>query len=500
MFGSHKGIPSLAVNRLARLASFLSQFEYDIEYRKTNDHANADALSRLPSGGDVKFDKEESEQDVDIVCTIQLLNRQVTASDSQTLRKETAKDPILSQVVRFVCEGWPVRAADEAVKDFRKLSSSLTTSYGCLLYGASVVIPESLRKSILLLLHEGHFGIERMKQLARTVVYWPNIYLDISKMCQQCDTCVQHQSATTQAPVHLWMMPEKPWSRIHVDHAIEFLGQHWLVMIDAYSKYPCIYQTTSVSTQTTINLLENSFTHFGYPQTIVSDNATTFTSDLFQQYYMERGIVHLTGAPYHSATNGAAERLIRTFKEALRKSSKPPKQALQKFLLMYRRTPTHCGYSPNELLNGRQISTKIDTLIPVPLQLPLPKKSIKKIRSFKVGDPVYALYYGPRRNRNPRWVSGVIVQARGTHLFHVQIAPNRPIWKRHIDQIRWRYASPENDEPGDLPTRKLPVPDNVPVAQPHISSSDPMPEYGRHNPRRSQRNRRPPLRYGQFGQ
>ena len=110
-------------------------------------------------------------------------------------------------------------------------------------------------------------------------------------------------------------------------YAINFLGQHWLVMIDAYSKYPCIYPTTSVSTQTTVNLLEDSFTHFGYPHTIVSDNATTFTSEVFQQYCKERDIVHLTGAPYHPATNGAAERLIRTFKEALRKSSKPPKQA-----------------------------------------------------------------------------------------------------------------------------------------------------------------------------
>ena len=201
------------------------------------------------------------------------------------------------------------------VEDFRKLSSSLTTSYGCLLYRARVVIPESLRKSILLLFHEGHFGVERINQLARTVVYWPNIDSDISKIDQQCSTCGQHQSATTQAHVHPWMIPEKPWSRIHVDHAIGFLGQHWLVIIDAYSKYLCVYPTTTVSTETTINLLEDSSTHFGYPHTIVSDNATTFTSEVFQQYCKERGIVHLTSAPYHPATNGAAERLIRTFKE-----------------------------------------------------------------------------------------------------------------------------------------------------------------------------------------
>ena len=96
MIGLHKGISSVAVNRLARWGLFLSQFEYNIEYRKTKGYANANALSRLLSGGDAKFDKEESEQNVHIVCSIKLLSRQVTTKDSQTLRKETAKDPVFS--------------------------------------------------------------------------------------------------------------------------------------------------------------------------------------------------------------------------------------------------------------------------------------------------------------------------------------------------------------------------------------------------------------------
>ena len=58
MFDPHKGISSLAVNHLAWLTLFLNQFECDIKYRKTKDHTNADALNRLPSGDDVKFDKE----------------------------------------------------------------------------------------------------------------------------------------------------------------------------------------------------------------------------------------------------------------------------------------------------------------------------------------------------------------------------------------------------------------------------------------------------------
>ena len=60
----------------------------------------------------------------------------------------------------------------------------------------------------------------------------------------------------------------------------------------------------------------------------MTDNATTFTSEEFREWCKSRGIVHLTVAPYHPATNGAAERLVQTFKQALRKSSLPPKEAI----------------------------------------------------------------------------------------------------------------------------------------------------------------------------
>ena len=56
MFGSNRQTQLLAANRLARWALQLSQFDYDIEYRQTKDHANADVLSRLLYGNDGEFD------------------------------------------------------------------------------------------------------------------------------------------------------------------------------------------------------------------------------------------------------------------------------------------------------------------------------------------------------------------------------------------------------------------------------------------------------------
>ena len=72
------------------------------------------------------------------------------------------------------------------------------------------------------------------------------------------------------------------------------MGQNWLVVIDAYTKYPCIHPSLSVYSKATIDLLEEDFAHFGYPYSFVSDNATSFTSNEFQSYCKERNIVHLT--------------------------------------------------------------------------------------------------------------------------------------------------------------------------------------------------------------
>jgi len=48
ILGPKKGIPSLAAARLQRWALLLSAYNYQIEYKSTRDHGNADGLSRLP--------------------------------------------------------------------------------------------------------------------------------------------------------------------------------------------------------------------------------------------------------------------------------------------------------------------------------------------------------------------------------------------------------------------------------------------------------------------
>lgn len=56
LFRPYKATPVLATNQLACWVLLLSQYSYTIEYRKTADHENADALSCLPVGPDPNFD------------------------------------------------------------------------------------------------------------------------------------------------------------------------------------------------------------------------------------------------------------------------------------------------------------------------------------------------------------------------------------------------------------------------------------------------------------
>ena len=506
LFGPEKPTPALAANRLARWALTLSQYDYTIEYRPTKSHGNADALSRLPAGPDPSFDAGEREDDSDTVLLIHTISSQIQPDDPSTLRKLSASDPALSTAMRYTRQGWPAKLEDnDDASCFKRVAESLSISNGCLMYGARVVVPAKLQPKVLQLLHLGHFGIERMKQLARSAVYWPNIDTDIANLCRSCINCAEHQNRPPKETNHPWMIPEKPWSRVHLDHAINFMGSNWLVLVDAYSKYPCIYSTSSTSTKSTTDLLEEAFAHFGYPHSLVTDNATTFTSDEIQLWCKDRGIVNLRGAPYHPATNGAAERLVQTFKQALRKSEHPPKKALQEFLQQYRRTPLPAGYSPSELLNGRQIRTRIDLLLPSPA-LELQQRQCRKPQptakqrtgtaKYPVGTPVWTLYHGPRRDKDARWVPATVVRVLGERCVNVKVFPNGPVWRRHTEQLHPRQSS-EDDTDIDIPTNTAsgvssdnvpkPEPDNSGVAPiQHQIEQDPPPELRRSNRPRKQ--------------
>ncbi len=109
-----------------------------------------------------------------------------------------------------------------------------------------------------------------------------------------------------------WDWPEKPWTRIHVDHAGPFLGKTLLVIVDASSKWIEVFIVPSTSTAATVDKLRLVFATHGLPEVLVSDNGTAFTSGEFKEFMQRNGVKHMTPAPYPPASNGLAERAVQT--------------------------------------------------------------------------------------------------------------------------------------------------------------------------------------------
>ncbi|XP_060114074.1 uncharacterized protein K02A2.6-like [Heteronotia binoei] len=140
---------------------------------------------------------------------------------------------------------------------------------------------------------------------------------EIEGWVRRCTACQESRPEPPSAPVQRWEAHRKPWARLHIDFAGPFQGQIFFILVDAYTKWLEVIPVASTSTAVAIRALRRVLSTHGIPDTIVSDNGTAFTSREFREFLQRYLIHHIRSAPFHPATNGQAERMVRTTKEAL---------------------------------------------------------------------------------------------------------------------------------------------------------------------------------------
>ena len=80
----------------------------------------------------------------------------------------------------------------------------------------------------------------------------------------------------------------------HIDFCGPFRNHMYLIVVDAYSKWPeVIRMSSSTSTSETIKVLLSLFARHGLPDKLVSDNGPQFTSDEFKEFMLNCGILHI---------------------------------------------------------------------------------------------------------------------------------------------------------------------------------------------------------------
>ena len=222
LFDSQQATSATGVAKIQRLSLYLSNFNYQVEYRKGCENSNADALSRLPLTS-----TESTLEELSNVQPVQVSLIESTPIDSKQCKMAMLRDPILSKVLNFVLRGWPDKCPSEEVRPYHLRKEELTIENNILLWGLRVVVPQTLRLTMLNLLHDTHIGVVRMKGLAGSRVWWPGIDADIERLCFQFITCAHNSKDPAKSPQSLWDFPEvngNDFTLITLDRSMDLCG------------------------------------------------------------------------------------------------------------------------------------------------------------------------------------------------------------------------------------------------------------------------------------
>lgn len=457
IFGKKSGIPVHTANRLQRWAVTLLAYDFKIEYVSTNSFSYADALSRLLAENSSSLDEEY------VIATMST-ETQIKAILNDTINKlpvnfkmivaESNKDEVLIQVKQHIENSWKKfkNQPKTEIQQFHARKSGLAVSNDCIMYCDRIVIPKTLRTRVLKQFHKHHPGIDRMKALMRSYVFWPNMDDEIVECVRQCNACALAAKSPTKTLLQSWPVTTQPWQRVHIDYAGPIKNTYYLLIIDSFSKWPEIVETNSITTIATIDILRDVFARYGSPVELVSDNGTQFTSSQFKYFCEVQGIKHTYTSPYHPMSNGQAERFVDTLKRSFKKlqgEGDRRKENLALFLQRYRATPNRYTLnqsSPAELFLGRKLRldldllkpiTKIPSLINVKQNSYFNNKHGAKSRLFMVNDRVFAKTY---QGNHFTWEPGQVKERIGRVMYRI-LLDNGKIIRSHTNQLRTNYGN-----------------------------------------------------------
>jgi hypothetical protein len=446
IFAQSKGLPVLSATRMQHYAIYLQAFDYDIRYRKSEENSNADGLSRLPMR-----DSNSLENDDTDVLEVQLINNLPVTS------KMLALDTMMDTSVKKLFKGLEKGTIVDKKYRFNINQEEFTLQQGCLMRNSRVYIPETLRDKILIELHSAHFGISRMKSLARTYCWWYGMDKDIEDIVKNCAQCQAVKPDPAKVETHIWEPAKQPFERIHIDFAGPFRnGAYFLIIVDAYSKWMDVDIMRTTTTEATIKVLRRFFSNYGIPFYLVSDNGPQFTSEAFKDFMKSNGIFHKRGAPYHPATNGQAERCIQTIKQKLKsletKNWEDLERNVRLILTQYRITKhASTDESPSERVFGRTIRSRLDLIIPIENEYEVEKLLEKEIRSLSMNERVSARNYS---REGGKWKFGTVIKKLGQLHYFIKM-DNGFTWKRHIDQIRTIGNQCKLETPSEQPNTPI---------------------------------------------
>ena len=363
IFGD-RTLDEITNTRLFRLKQRTLPWHFQIAHLPGKTNLAADAASRHPAP--TRHDKtlDTSDQaELFHMTSIQQTAETMSISWEQ-IAQATRLDLGLNSLLQSIRQGLPdTDTIDPLIAPYWKYQDGLYESDSVILYKDRVVLPPSLRRGVLDLLHSAHQGTTSMLMRAKAIVIWPGMSRDIKATRAKCSDCNKIAPSQPHMPATHSVQPTSPFEAIFADY-FSCGGTNYLVVGDRLSGWTSIFYAASGSSTSgaagLTGCLRQVFATFGVPEELSSDGGPEFASGTTRKFLEKWGVHHRISSAHHPQSNGRAEVAVKAAKRLLRSHTGPcgtlDTDHFLKAMLQLRNTPdADCHLSPAEIIYGRPL-------------------------------------------------------------------------------------------------------------------------------------------------
>ena len=148
---------------------------------------------------------------------------------------------------------------DNNLEEYSIYKKKLSSRYGFVFYEDKIIVPKSLRTTIISLLHKGHPAINKMSMATRHF-WWPRITEAIQKKCDNCVPCKMAGKSIKPNTPSTEKNQLPPLNKPNEEIQLDFIGPiternrrfYILVSMDRFSKRPAASFCKSTDRQTAV--------------------------------------------------------------------------------------------------------------------------------------------------------------------------------------------------------------------------------------------------------
>lgn len=229
----NKEILKIPSSRLQRMRIKLLKYDIKLIYLPGDKMHIADLFSR-------SYCNDPVEDDKDLVEIVHMVDKYFNISDNmrQRFQDEIEKDTVLCQLIEYTVKGWPsnFKMVPKELQPYWAFKEDIQYLSKLLFVDDRLIVPAALLNEMLKLLHEAHFGINKIVCRAKSKLYWPNMCNDIENYIGKCKLCEMYRPKNCKEPMIPHEIPERPFQKLACD-LFEFRGQSYLVVFDYFSRW-----------------------------------------------------------------------------------------------------------------------------------------------------------------------------------------------------------------------------------------------------------------------